>query len=117
MQAFQALSYRDKLRVRYLRRGEAPADPRMAAAAVELAEGYQRQGRAMAAWMRWSPAFLATCYGMFTILAAVDGGQPSWIFFAFVALGWAWISMSTPASRPKSMARSLEASRRVASGD
>lgn len=37
---FRALSYGDKFRLsRYLARGEAPRDPRMAAAAIEIGEG------------------------------------------------------------------------------
>jgi hypothetical protein len=48
MQVFKALSYWDKVRIgRCLARGEAPDDPRKAAAAVELAESYQRKSRSV----------------------------------------------------------------------
>jgi hypothetical protein len=41
MRAFKALSFRDRWRVRrFVFRGEAPDDPRMATAAIELAERY-----------------------------------------------------------------------------
>jgi hypothetical protein len=46
MRIYQALSYGEKWRVtRLVATGEAPHDPRMAAAAVELAEHYQHKGR------------------------------------------------------------------------
>lgn len=117
MQEFQALSYRDKLRVRRcLRRGEAPADPRMAAAAVELAESYQGEGQSTTRLERWLSVFLAVSFGILTILAAVEGDQLSLIIYAFTALGWALNFMSNPATWPKNMAKSLEASRRIPSG-
>jgi hypothetical protein len=46
MRTYKALPYGAKWRVtRLVAKGEAPHDPRMAAAAVELAESYQRKGR------------------------------------------------------------------------
>jgi hypothetical protein len=46
MRTYQALSYDEKWCVTGLvAKGEAPHDPRMASAAVELAERYQRSGR------------------------------------------------------------------------
>ena len=111
---FKALSYRDKLRVRkFLRRGRAPQDPRLAAAAVELAEGYQRQSRGRAALFGWLAVFLAVSNMGLAIWAAIDGDQPQWMFNAAIALGWAGIALAEPALRPKSIGRALEASRRA----
>lgn len=114
MKAFQALSNYDKLRAsRYLTRGEAPSDPRMAAAAIELAESYQRRSRTYMALMRWSPVIVVVCTGYVAIPAAVEGSQAMSILFALVVLLCAGIFMFDPATRPKSIVRSLEASRRV----
>jgi hypothetical protein len=74
MQAFQALSYRDKWRVtRFLTRGDAPDDPRMAAAAVELAESYQRRRRGYSMFIRWLLTITIVVAGVVAIAAAVEG--------------------------------------------
>jgi hypothetical protein len=115
MQIFNTLSYGDKVRVtRCLARGMAPDDPRLAAAAVELAESYRDQSRAQAAFMRWAPVFTAVILSALTIPAAIGGDLPMAIAFFLVALcSIAYIAFD-PAARPKNVARSLEASRHVA---
>lgn len=112
MQRFKALSHGDKLRVsRCVTRGEAPNDPRMAVAAVELAESYKRQGQAITVLMRWYPAFMIICWGYLSISR---GDQLGLIFFVLAALGSIAHLLFNPGTRPKNMARSLEASRQVA---
>jgi hypothetical protein len=114
MQTFKALSYRDKLRVsRCLVRGRAPDDPRMAVAAVELAESYKRQGRASTAWMRWSPWIVIVCFGYMSVPNALKGDLLMAIIYSLIVLFATEELLFGPATRPNSMARSLEASRRV----
>ena len=112
---FNALSYGDKVRVtRCLTRGKAPSDPRLAAAAVELAESYRHQSRAQAAFMRWAPVLTAVVLSVLTIPAALAGDLPMAIaFFLVVLCSIAYIALD-PVARPKNVARSLEASRQVA---
>jgi hypothetical protein len=113
-QAFQALSYGDKLRVgRCLTWGQAPGDPRLAAAAVELGESYQDQSRTYAAVMGWSPVFMALGLGWLSGSHAVEGDGTMLILFVAVVLGSTWIFIFDPATRPKNIARCLDASRRV----
>ena len=113
-QAFQALSYGDKLRVsRHLTRGEAPDNPHMAAAAVELAESYQRQSRTYIALMRWFPAFMVVGLGYVTISHAVDGDTSLLIVYSLIVVLSALHLLFNPAVRPKNMSQSLEASKRV----
>jgi hypothetical protein len=114
MHTFQALSYGEKWRVRgFLVRGEAPRDPQMATAAVELAEMYQGRGRTYAALMRWLPAVMAVVFGAATIFVATDGDTLQAILYALIALTNIAHLMLNPATRPKNLVRSLEASKRV----
>ena len=114
MRTFQALSYGDMWRVRgFLARGEAPSNPRMAAAAVELAESYQRQSRTSAALIRWAPAAVIVGLGYLTIPAAVEGDALMAILYALIVLANVAHLIFNPATRPKNVARSLEVSRRV----
>lgn len=115
LEKFQALPFRDKWRVnRSLARGEAPRDPRMAAAAVELAEWHQRKSRHHRAWMRWAPFVLLILAAYPMISDAVGGDMVAAAVAAAAVLGIAFDQAFNPATRPKNMARSLEASRRVA---
>jgi len=112
MQAFKALSYVDKWRVsRCLRRGEGLEDPRLAAAAVDLAEAYRREGRVQAAAMSWYPLVLLLFFTYLTISAVIRGDQWTLIPYALILpIGIAsfWLD---PRRRPENLARSLEASR------
>jgi hypothetical protein len=113
-QAYQALSRRDKWRVRrYLRRGEAPADGRMAAAAVELAERYQGMSRFDMWGMRWGPVIIFATVGMGVISNAADGDRLGLIIWALLGLGNIGSLLFNSAPSPKNMARSLEASRQL----
>jgi hypothetical protein len=114
-QIFSALPYGDKVRVtRCLARGKAPDDPRLAAAAVELAESYRHQGRAQAAFIRWAPVLIAVILSALTVPAAIGGDLPMAIAFFLVALCSIAYIVFDPAAQPKNVARSLEASRQVA---
>jgi hypothetical protein len=85
----------------------------LAVAAVELAEGYQRQGRAIAVVMRWHPVLAIVCFGYLSISAASRGEQWMLIFVPLLVLGSFAHLIFNPGTRPKNMARGLEASRRV----
>ena len=93
MQAFKALSFSDRWRVRrFVFRGEAPDDPRMAAAAIELAERYQRRDHP--GILGWGMAFLLVCFSVLLIWAAIDGNvreiviSGAWILIAAAHLAF-----------------------------
>ncbi len=115
---YLALPIRDKWHVmRSLRRGEAPRDPQTAAAAVELAEVYQRQGRS-----RWRPGrryalFVAVACGAAAILFATGGELAQALFLAAAALTNLAALAVSPRLRPDMVARSLEASKAVVGSD
>jgi predicted nucleic acid-binding Zn ribbon protein len=114
MRMYQALSYGDKWRVtRQVAKGEAPHDPRMAAAAVELAERYQRKGRNESMLYRFLAIALILVGVALAILAAVDGDALLMSAMALIALTNAGQLVFNPMLRQKNVARSLEASRRV----
>jgi hypothetical protein len=114
MPEFRALPYRDKWRVnRSLARGEAPEDPRLVAAAVELAERHlQSPGRATL--MRGLTLLLAVAFGALAILAATKGEHFSSVFYGLISVVHLGQLMLNPVARPKHMAKALEDSRRIA---
>jgi hypothetical protein len=115
MKAFRALPYGQKLRVgRCLARGEAPTDPQLAAAAVELAESYERQDQLSAVAYRWAPLIILVLAAPLAISAIDRGDELGLIINALVVLTSAMHFALSPATRPKNMARGLEASRRIA---
>jgi hypothetical protein len=112
VEAFKALSSGDKWRVRrsvYL--GKTPDDPRMALAAVELAEGYQRQGHMRL--VRWGAIVMVAFMVPAAIYAAVSGRALEAVLWGLIALAHAGQLLFNPATRPKNVTRSLEASRRM----
>ncbi len=111
MQPFKALSFGDRWRVRRsVYRGEAPKDPRMAAAAVALAEDYQHQGHMRS--MRWLAIVVVVFTVPAAIFAAVDGDTLQAVLWGSLALGHLAHLVFNPATQPKSVARSLDTSRR-----
>lgn len=115
MRTYQTLSYGEKWRVtRLVARGEAPYDQRMAAAAVELAERYQRRGRGEAVLYRFLAIALILIGAALAILAAADGDALLMGAMALTALTNVGQLVFNPMLRPKSVARSLEASSRLA---
>jgi ABC-type multidrug transport system fused ATPase/permease subunit len=114
MRTFQALSYGEKWRVtRLMAKGEAPHDPRMAAAVVELAARYQRRGRGEPMLYRFLAIVLILVAVALAILAAADGDALVMSAMALIALTNVAQLAFNPLLRPKNVARSLEASRRV----
>jgi hypothetical protein len=114
MPTFKALSYGEKWRVtRLIANGEAPLDPRMATAAVELAERYQRRGRGEPTLHRFLAIALILVGVALAILAAADGDTLLTSAMALIALTNVGQLAFNPMLRPKNVARSLEASRRV----
>jgi hypothetical protein len=113
MRTYQALSYGEKWRVtRLVARGEAPHDARMATAAVELAESYRRKGRNPALHRFLAITLVLVGVGL-AALAATDGKLLVMSSMALVALTNVGQLALNPMLRPKNVARSLEASRRV----
>lgn len=116
MQEFKALSYRDKVRVgRCLARGQAPDDRQLAAAAVDLAESYQRKSPGHLALVRWLPVIFMVIGGFGVALNAIGDDQLGAIVYGlYLPMGLAYLACS-PITRPKNMAKGLEASRRIVS--
>lgn len=111
---FRELSSFDQFRVfRFLTRGDAPDDPVLAAITLDAAGRYQTQSRVLAALFRWWPMVLALLLIALTLPRALDGQVEMVIFFLFIVLGVVGNIMLNPWTRPKNVARSLEASRRV----
>lgn len=111
---FRALSTLDQLRVcRFLTRGSAPKDPRLAAIVVEVAESYQRQSRFYVELIRWVPLIVVISLAFTVLPGAVDGDVEMVILCLVVVLGGVGQFVLNPATRPKNMARALRASRQV----
>jgi hypothetical protein len=111
MPTFKALSYSEKWRVnRVVARGEAPTDPRMAAAAVELAESCQHTSPAL---HRGLAIVLILGSVALAILAAANGHGLVTISMVLVALTHIGQMIFNPRLRPQNVSRSLEASQRV----
>lgn len=114
MQTSQGLSYGEKWRVtRLVAKGEAPNDPEMAAAAVELAKKYQRSEGGTSTLFRWMAILLVLAAGGLGVLAAVHGDALQTIAMALIVLTNVAHLAFNPATRPENVARSLEASREV----
>lgn len=113
MRMFRALSYGEKWRVnRLVTKGESPQDPRMAAAAVELAERCQRRKREVP--LHRGLAILLTLVGLgLGTVAAAQGDALLAGAMALLVLSNAGQFAVNPMIRPKNVARSLEAARRV----
>jgi len=115
MRKFRALSFGERWRVaRLVATGEAPRDPRMAAAAIELAESYQRKGRAESTLYRLLAMVLIPTAVVLGVLAATDGDAAVVMAMVLVMLTNIAHLAFNPAARPQDVARSLEASRRIA---
>lgn len=114
METLGALSYGERWRLRgFVLRGEAPDDPRLAAATAELAEGYQRQDRRLRGVGRWLPAVLGVAFGLLVLTAAIKGEAVSAVLYTLIGLGNLAQYAFNPAARPKRVARSLAASKEV----
>jgi hypothetical protein len=98
---------------RALARGEAPADPRLAAPAVELAERHL-QGREHPKLMRGLTMVLVVAFGALAIVAAIQGDSVSAVLYGLISVAHLGQLMLNPVLRPKHTARALEQTRRVA---
>lgn len=111
---FRELSSFDQFRVfRFLTRGDAPDDPELAAITLDAAGRYQTQSHVLAALFRWWPMVLALLLIVPTLPGALDGQVMMVIFFLFIVLGVVGNIMLNPWTRPKSVAKSMEASKRI----
>jgi hypothetical protein len=63
--------------------------------------------------MRWGATTLAVGFGVATIFAVAKGDALMAIFDALIVVGWVGHLVFNPLFRPRSAARSLDASRRV----
>jgi hypothetical protein len=113
MGTFRALSYGEKRRVnRLVTKGEAPQDPRMAAAAVELAEKCQRREREVPLHRGLAIVLIVVGLGL-AVVAAIQGDVVVVGAMALLVLSNVSQFAFNPMTRPKNVARSLEAARRV----
>lgn len=113
---YRALSVADQIRVfRFLTRGDAPTDPKLAAITLDAAERYQTRSRALSALFRWLPIALAFSLIVPSLFGALDGRVEMVIVFLLGALGLVGNLMLNPWTRPRNVARSLKASRDVVS--
>lgn len=111
---FRELSSFDQFRVcRFLTRGEAPDDPDLAAITLEVAGRYQTKSRGLAELFRWWPMLLALPLIFYTLPGALDGQVGMVIFFLLIVLGGVGNLMLNPWTRPKNVAKSVEASKRI----
>jgi len=115
----RALRIGDRLRVtRFVKKGEAPDDPQMAPAAIEVAEGFQRaHGRAYYDRVRWFVLLVMVVTGASAVWFATGGETMQAILNAWVALTLLGSLSISPMYWPKNVARSLEASRAVVGSD
>jgi hypothetical protein len=114
MRTFKALSYGEKWRVtRLVAKGDAPHDPRLAAAAVELAENCQRKGTVKRRCIEGLAIVLIIAGVALAVLAAADGDALAMSAMALLVLSNVAQFAVNPMTRPQNVARSLEASRRV----
>jgi hypothetical protein len=114
MRSFERLSFPDKWRVnRLLARGKGPDDTRTAAAAVELAESYQRQGRSHRAIVLFAFVIMATGFTFIGVAAVGSGEAELSILCALIVVASVVQLAFSPTIRPRKVAQSLEAARRV----
>jgi len=114
MPTYRALSSGDKWRVtRSVAKGQAPHDPQMAAAAIELAERYQRKGSGELTLYRFLAISLVLVGVALAILAATEGDVLLMIAMALIALTNVAQLAINPMLRSAKVAQSLEASRQV----
>ena len=108
------LSTVDQFRVyRCLTRGEAPDDPGLAAVTINVAGDFPTRSRTVAALFRWWPMVLALCLIVAVLPGALDGQVEMAIFLLLIVLGVIGNLMLNPWTRPKNVAKSVEASKRV----
>jgi hypothetical protein len=91
----------------------APDDQELAAITLAAAEYCQSQSRVIAAVYRWVPMLAPFCIVISFLPRAVDGHVGAMIFVLFILSGVVATLMLNPWTRPKNVARSADAARRV----
>ena len=114
--ALSSLSVPERLRVTgFLRRGEAPRDPRIAAAVVEWGEHCQREANSRKGQLlRWLSPVFAVTFAAATGWLAVLGAPLQAALVLIAALLSVVHLMISPQVRPKRIARSVAESRVIA---
>lgn len=111
---FQALSYGDKLRVsRALARGCPPAESRLAAATIDLAECYRGQSRLYTMLQGWYALIIVVGFGYLTVSNVLTGSYLLLIPFGLVLITGTAILIINPATRPANIGRSAVATRQA----
>jgi len=111
---FQQLSSYEQFRVyRLLTKGETASDPELAAITLEAAGHFRSQNRVKARVFRWVPIVLALCLAVGALPDAVEGQVGVVFFLVFILLSVVANFMLNPWTRPKNVAKSMEASRRA----
>jgi len=111
---FQQLSVYEQCRVyRLLTKGETANDPELAAITLEISGHFRSQNRVKAEVFRWAPMVVALCLAASVLPNAVEGQVGVMLFLVFILLGVVANLMLNPWTRPKNVARSEEASRRL----
>lgn len=111
---FQQLSSYERFRVfRLLAKGETANDPELAGVMLETADHFRSQSRVKAGVFRWTPIVLALLLAVGVLPAVVDGQVGMAFFLLFIAICTVANVMLNPWTRPRNVARSAEASRRV----
>jgi hypothetical protein len=113
-QKFRELSSIDQFRVcRFLTRGDAPDDPELAAVTLETADYLRSQSRVKAEVFRWTPIVLALILAVSAVPNAMEGQVGMLFFLLFLVICAVANLMLNPWTRPTSVVRSAEASRRI----
>jgi hypothetical protein len=111
---FQQLSSYERFGVfRLLAKGETANDPELAGVMLETADHFRSQSRVKTGVFRWTPIVLALLLAVGALSAVVDGQVGMAFFLLFIAICAVANIMLNPWTRPRNVARSAEASRRV----
>lgn len=111
---FQQLPSHEQFRVfRLLAKGETASDPELAAVTLETTDHFRSQNRVKAGVFRWAPIVLALLLAVSSLSDAIEGQVGMVFFLLFIAICAVANLMLNPWTRPKNVARSAEASRRV----
>lgn len=97
----------------YLARGEAPDDPELAAFTLDVGRDYQTKSRVLAVVLGWMPVFFCLSLLGSTLPGALSGQVEMMFLVLLIVLGGAANFVLNPWTRPKNVAKSIEASRQV----
>lgn len=107
---FRELSSFDQFRVCwYLTRGDSPDDPELAAVTLGAARGYQIRSRALTALLGWWPVVLAVVLIAWVLPGALSGQAGMVFLLLLIVMGVVANFLLNPWTRPKNVAKSMEA--------